>query len=46
MLNSCGLVGLKRTRLIRCYGAERRGVFGYLRVSRFLQSGEEKSQCG
>ena len=27
-------------------GAERRGVFGDLRVSRFLQSGEEEGQCG
>ena len=27
-------------------GVERRGVFGDLRVSRFLQSGEEESQCG
>ena len=26
--------------------AERRGVFGDLRVSRFLQSGEGESQCG
>ena len=25
--------------------AERRGVFGDLRLSRFLQSGEEESQC-
>ena len=25
---------------------ERRGVFGDLRVSRFLQSGEEEGQCG
>ena len=27
-------------------GAERRGVFGDLGVSRFLQSGEETVQCG
>ena len=27
-------------------GAERRGVFGELWVRRFLQSGEEESQCG
>ena len=27
-------------------GAERRGVFGDLRISRLLQSGEEESQCG
>ena len=26
--------------------AERRGVFGDLRISHFLQSGEEESQCG
>ena len=26
--------------------AERRGVFGDLRLSHFLQSGEEESQCG
>ena len=26
--------------------AERRGVFGDLQLSRFLQSGEEESQCG
>ena len=27
-------------------GAERRRVFSDLRVSRFLQSGEEEGQCG
>ena len=43
MLNSGRIVGLTRTRLIRFTGAERRGVFGDLRVSRFLQSREEES---
>ena len=44
MLYSGGFVRLTRTRSIRCYecGEE----IGDLRLSRFLQSREEESQCG
>ena len=44
MLVCGGIVGLTRTRSIRCYGCrEERGVRWF---SHFLQSGEEESQCG
>ena len=41
-----GLLDLRVRSQSDVMGAERRGVFGDLLVSRFLQSGEEKSQCG
>ena len=45
MLNCGRIVGLTSMRSIRCYGEERRGVFGDVWVSRFLQSWEEEVQC-
>ena len=41
-----GLLDLRVCGQSDVMGAERRGVFGDLQVSRFLQSGEEESQCG
>ena len=46
MLNSGRIVGLTRTRSMRCYMCgEERGV-RWFTGSSFLQSGEEESQCG
>ena len=45
MLNSDMVVGLTRTRSIRCYECGEERVFGDLQVSHFLHS-EEESQCG
>ena len=41
-----GLLDLRARGQSDVTSAERRGVFGDLRLSRFLQSGEEESQCG
>ena len=48
IFSSGRIVRLTHMQSIRCYecGEERRGVFGDLRLSHFLQSGEEESQCG
>ena len=41
-----GLLDLRVRSQSDVMGAERRGVFGDLRDSRFLQSGKEEGQCG
>ena len=41
-----GLLDLRVCSQSDVKGVERRGEFGDLRVSRFLQSGEEEDQCG
>ena len=41
-----GLLDLRARGKSDVTSAERGGVFGDLRLSRFLQSGEEESQCG
>ena len=41
-----GLLDLRACGQSDVTSAERRGVFGDLRVRRFFQSGEEESQCG
>ena len=40
------LLGLRVCGQLDVTGVEMRGVFGDLRVSHFLQSGEEEGQCG
>ena len=45
-LIAVGLLDLRACSQSDITSAERRGVFGNLRVSHFLQSGEEEGECG